>query len=629
VARTPRPFCRTALLAAAALVIACQATPETAPPATTSCESFATEIDGRCVPRFDACGETEVPQLGGGCLSIGVRECSDGFATDGRGGCAPVLPAEACGDGRLAVPGDTSCHPLADDCGGGDAWGSIGSDSTIFVAAGSASGGDGSRAKPFATITEAIASAASGATVAIAAGEYVESLAIDKPLTLHGVCPESVILRGADTSVPTLAITAQTTLERLDVTGPAWGVSSSGPLTLSRVRIHDTGHSGLEAYAKTTVTDSLFERNTDDAIYTEGAEVTVTRTAIRDVAPSKTGKAGNGIHAEIQADPPLPAHVTVTRTIVERATEAGVAALASKVEIEGSVIRDTRVRPADGKLGVGLYASNAPKSGAHAALAVRGSLIERNRRANVYAVGGDVTIATTVIRAGLSRTDTGPLGLGIEVVSGVELAVSDSLVDANRYAGIAVYASHAVVDRTIVRETIPSSDGLWGAGIVSWFDAGRLSEVTVRTSRIANNTQSGVVAGGGTLSLDGCAVVGTKPSLAGLFGDGVFVGTRREGGTEYPASAGIAASLVENNARAGALVVGGGLQIGTSILRCNAFDLELTEVYGHSDAGEPWTHAVEAVPTEPLACGCGATTTGCHAQSADLEPIDAPLHGAP
>lgn len=597
------------------------------PPATASCDAFATEVDGRCVPRFDACNETQVSVLGGGCLAVGVAKCGDGFVADGRGGCAPILPADPCPDGLLAVPGDVACHALASDCSSDDPWGSA-SDATLFVAAG-APLGDGSKAKPFATIGEAIAAATSGATIAIAAGTYVESLSIDKPLTLRGVCPDSVMLEGEDASVPAISITAETTIERISVSGPAWGISSSGPLTLSRVRIHDTAHTGLEAYAKTTITDALFERNTDDAIYAEGADVTITRVAVRDVSASASGKAGNGIHAEIQTDPLLPAHVVVTRSLVERATEAGIAALASKVEIESSVIRDTRVRPADGRLGVGLYASNHPKSGTHAVLAVTGSVVERNRRANVYAVGGNISLSSTVVRAGLSRTDTGPYGLGIEVESGVELTVSDSLFDENRYAGIAVYASHAVIERSIVRDTMPSGDGHWGAGVVSWFDDGVLSDVTVRTSRIANNTQSGVVSGGGTLSLEGCAIVGTKPSRAGLFGDGVFVGTRREAGVEYPASAGILSSVIEDNARAGALVVGGSLQIGASVVRCNAFDLEITEVYGHSFSGEPWTHAVDAVPTEPLACGCGTTVGACLAQSADLEPIEAPLHGTP
>ncbi|MEO8704714.1 MAG: DUF1565 domain-containing protein [Kofleriaceae bacterium] len=58
---------------------------------------------------------------------------------------------------------------------------------TVFVDATAASGGDGSKAAPFATIAQAFASAGQGGVIYVAAGTYKDSLAIpDKDLALYG-----------------------------------------------------------------------------------------------------------------------------------------------------------------------------------------------------------------------------------------------------------------------------------------------------------------------------------------------------------------------------------------------------------------------------------------------------------
>ncbi|MCP4250336.1 MAG: hypothetical protein GY778_25110, partial [bacterium] len=67
-----------------------------------------------CVPIFDDyTGSTEIPVLGGGCRAVGVTHCATGlFEPDGADGCAPVLPAQTCPPGSLAVIGQTVCQPV-------------------------------------------------------------------------------------------------------------------------------------------------------------------------------------------------------------------------------------------------------------------------------------------------------------------------------------------------------------------------------------------------------------------------------------------------------------------------------------------------------------------------------------
>ena len=63
--------------------------------------------------------------VGGDCVTpgVGADGCAEGFVHDGEGSCEPIFPAGPCGDGEVALPGDTSCQPLA-DCGDG-VWGNI------------------------------------------------------------------------------------------------------------------------------------------------------------------------------------------------------------------------------------------------------------------------------------------------------------------------------------------------------------------------------------------------------------------------------------------------------------------------------------------------------------------------
>ena len=56
----------------------------------------------------------------------------------------------------------------------------------IYVDAAAASGGNGSSGFPFQTINEGITAVNAGGTVHVAAGNYGETLYIDKPLTLCG-----------------------------------------------------------------------------------------------------------------------------------------------------------------------------------------------------------------------------------------------------------------------------------------------------------------------------------------------------------------------------------------------------------------------------------------------------------
>src|SRR5262245_50775857 len=116
----------------------------------------------------------------GSCQPAGVPPelCAEGFEPDGNMGCEPILPPEPCPAGQMAVPVESACHSVM-ECGAGK-WGDIPIDATTVYVDAFYPGldSDGSSDKPFTTISDAVAAAASGALIAVAAGSYVEDVEV-------------------------------------------------------------------------------------------------------------------------------------------------------------------------------------------------------------------------------------------------------------------------------------------------------------------------------------------------------------------------------------------------------------------------------------------------------------------
>ncbi len=74
---------------------------------------------------------------------------------------------------------------------------------TIHVDASAASGGDGSASQPYGSIQDGVNGAAAGDTVQVAAGDYNESVVLDRSLTLQGAGREETLLsaEGMGTSI--------------------------------------------------------------------------------------------------------------------------------------------------------------------------------------------------------------------------------------------------------------------------------------------------------------------------------------------------------------------------------------------------------------------------------------------
>ncbi len=110
--------------------------------------------------------------------------------------CEPP-PRLSCGRTALQSAGDLSCRPIGQACLPGDEFPAAlpSGRALIFVRAG-ALAGDGSRARPYATIGEAIAQAGADAVIVAGKGDYDEALTLRGNVDLLGACPAETRLRG-------------------------------------------------------------------------------------------------------------------------------------------------------------------------------------------------------------------------------------------------------------------------------------------------------------------------------------------------------------------------------------------------------------------------------------------------
>ena len=137
------------------------------------------------------CPAGTMPSLGRtDCVPVGWTTCPAGFSLAGSpSGCEPVLPAVKCEGATREVIGSATCAPIG-DCAA--AFPPV--EATLFVDPTFAA----VDATHFRTLGDALAAAASGATIAVESGTYAENLSFTRPVTLAGRCPDLVRLTPGD-----------------------------------------------------------------------------------------------------------------------------------------------------------------------------------------------------------------------------------------------------------------------------------------------------------------------------------------------------------------------------------------------------------------------------------------------
>jgi hypothetical protein len=553
------------------------------------------------------CGPGTLPREQG-CVPAGIETCADGFESDGNGGCVAVLP-DSCAPALMAVPGETACRPVM-PCGQGD-WGDIAVDaSTVFVKADYGGGSsDGTMARPFTTIHAAVAAAAPGAIVAVAAGDYAGALDIqDKSVVLWGRCPDLArVTASAPSTIRVLAGADGTVLRGLGVSGSARGITLSGSrdVVLDRLWIHDTGDHGVIALAdlgptSTLLTGVLVEATAQRGVVVDGTDATIEASVVRGI-----DGAGSSAAIQVQQTPGTGSagNLTLRGSVVEDNADLAVLAIGARLAVERTVIRRTSPA-AGGGSGFGILADTA-LTGVRPNVTMVDGIVERSRGNGVIGIGADVTLERLVVRDTEVQEDIQQGGIGVRLdadpsVGPALLLARSSVIERSHQVGIGLRSSNGTLDSTIVRDV--AADALGQNGIGIYVERG---ELVLRGSEVVRTLELGVASVFSSATLENVRVADVAPSTTGTLGDGVSVVS-----AETPAFLAMDGSRVEGGARAGVSAFGAIVELAGSMLTCNLIDL----------AAEPWNgHEAGFIDAGGNTCGCGDMTP-CKAVSSGLTP---------
>jgi hypothetical protein len=544
------------------------------------------------------CEWGEVP--GGACLVVGVPEelCAEGFVPDERGGCRAILPDLPCPPGQIAVPGDATCRALE---GCGEAiYGEIAVEPDTEYVDGAYAGGDsdGTIARPWTTIADGIEAAEPTAIVAIAAGTYVEHVwSGGKSVRIWGRCPDLVTIQGPEPGVPVVQLSegGAPALRGVAVTGGSIGVFSSAveSATVEGVRVwgspYGIGAAPQLGPTSLIVSNALVEQIAHSGILVEGSPAIVRRTSIRHTGA--TSNEPRAIHAQLGAE------IDVEQSLFESNQTLAVNALASRVTLTGTVVRDTLPESPDGRGGVSMGLYPGP-GGERSSGALIGSLIEGFPEFGAFAQGSDLEVRHTTFRAPRPGPAT---GVGVGVALGSTLTLEASLFDENRDSSLLIQESTATVTAALARDA-----GGFGALIRHGASA------EIRQSRFDSMAAAGIYVLGATATLEDLLVVGTLPDpMTGQYGDGIVVGVGLDDG--LPGAATISRVAVEASARAGITNFGSFVSLAEVSLACNPIALD-----GETGAGLDFAFEEAG----EVACGCAPEVETCLVQSSMLAPPD-------
>ncbi len=521
------------------------------------------------------CEAPEVALPDGSCLRPGVPPggCAEGFVHDGEYGCEPILPAEPCPEGSMALPGETECHPVM-ACGDG-VWGDIPVDATtIYVDASYSGGSDGSAAAPYTSIAAALDAAADGALVAVAAGSYAEDVLVQKRVRLWGVCPERTIIAGAGVIVGALTLAAGASgaeAHGFAVTGDntvAVAISGATDVQLTHLWVHDATGRGLTVQGSLGPTSAalqhtLIEHSHEYGVFVAGAEVSLDGLVVRDTLPRQSDLTlGRGINIQADDDTGIPTTATITASLVERSHELGVFVSGAEVSLDGLIVRDISPLQSDLTGGRGINIQDAPDTSFLSKASVTASLVERSHEFAVFVSGAEASLDGLVVRDTLPQQSdlTGGYGIAIQTDPNTNApasaTVTTSLVERSHELGVNVSGAEASLEALVIRDTLPQQGDLTGGrglGIQVDVGTGAPSTATVTASLIERNHEIGVFVAGSEVSLEALVVRDTLPQQSDQhFGRGINI--QNAPGISVPPVATVTASLVERSYDIGLVV---------------------------------------------------------------------------
>ena len=409
----------------------------------------------------------------------------------------PEDGAETCASGTAHFPGESACRSVGTTCptGGGEWAEELPTEGEVlFVLAGAASGGDGSREAPFSSISEAASTARSGSIIALSKGTFDEAVSLRPRVTLWGACAGETVVTCSEPSEngATIRIRGQGAVVRnLTVSGNRLGVLVSG-ISLS-VHLEGVVIDDAESFALGVA---------------DGARATANGLVLRDTRPlSGSGQLGRGLQIEGGGE------VELSRGVISGNREAGVwiTGADSTLIMSDTTVVDTSpgLDPASG---FGVFAHE----GAH--LELERTVLERNnwRALSISGAGTTASIVDVVMRDTALDAEETP-GLGLYIANGAEVEATRCALSNNRSFGVLVTDPFTFASFTdvVVRDTNPLDydDPLVRMGRGMWVTEGARAEIG--RGLFERNEEFGLIvsSAGSTASLSDIVIRDTRSRI--------------------------------------------------------------------------------------------------------------------
>lgn len=445
--------------------------------------------------------------------------------------CSPYPMARTpstCPLGRVQRLGASACEPLGAACPLDDFADGL-PPSAVFVLAGAAAPGDGTRAAPYPSLATAVAMAPNGATIAVGKGRYTEtSFNIDRAVRIVGACAEETILDVAGAASAFTITGSGVSLEELTIDASSGiFVETTGDATLVGIAL-DGFTSGVYVQGGAATIRGLQTDGMSQALRVfDGGTVTASDVSILDSVIGVQVWNGSSMSLEDVViddttnaiDVVSSSSITVARGMVSRYNSVALRVDASTTDIEDFVIRD-----AGSAAGFGISAFG-------------GSTLEADRvwiesvRTVAITAGTDATASfrDLVIHDTRPQTSTQGFGDAIRADEGATIRVERGAIsESNTLAVLASNARSAVflTDVDIADTLGRQSDGEGGNTLL----AVESGEIIVERVRVARSRGFGAIVDMlGVMRGTDLEIVDTMPRNAnGAFGRAIEVS---EGGS--------------------------------------------------------------------------------------------------
>ncbi|MCB9655460.1 MAG: hypothetical protein H6729_15170 [Deltaproteobacteria bacterium] len=338
---------------------------------------------------------------------------------------------DVCADNALLLPGIPTCTRVGSPC---DATGFPVDLPTgvpvVYVSSKGPSDADGSRSRPYQTLTAALESAgAQGTTttvLAVGAGRYVESFVLHQDIVIQGACPDDTLLT---LSTPDDALWiedgAHVTLRDLTLVSSAIVVSGEDTVaTVDQVIVRNAPTAGLVARAR--------------------ARLEAARVLVEDPIGAGVWVDSNAIAA-------------LHDTSVNRARGAGLVAHNARLEVTRTLVRDTSSQsPNDAwPFGVGIQASTST-------VVIEASAIVGSPDAGIEASAfSTVTVSNSVIQEARGVDAPDPRGDGIRLVQGSYGRVARSSALGVKDGFVLLEGARGVFEDVVVNALVSEPEHGW------------------------------------------------------------------------------------------------------------------------------------------------------------------------